>query len=52
MVVAAPNGLSVRPVETGAADDAAGAAAVVEPPTDRRGLKNKNKKILILINNI
>lgn len=32
VVVAAPNGLSVRPVETGAADDAAGAAAVVEPP--------------------
>lgn len=36
VVVAAPSGLRVKPVETVAATDAAGAAAVVAPPTDKR----------------
>lgn len=47
VVVAAPKGLSVKPVETEAAEGAAGAAEFNEPPTCRRGYKKNNNNKLI-----
>lgn len=36
LAVPTPSGLSVKPVEAVATEDAAGAAAVVEPPNGRK----------------